>query len=287
MTDEATLPVSRGDEVLQQLDAMSVLKRELLERLASCFPLASDAEDSDAHGLINTIELSAESFDLEFDWVPLATVDRRTSMISGPFFTSDEYPIPATGSGMMCPVVQLDLRSASAASGDDLGDGLLQFWYDTSDSYPSEGHIRVIPRDAIEGQAPTAFDWTAPSDLDESSLPVELWFQRDQETVKIIRGLVSTGLRSQHSSIDVHWGELDDQFTDEIRERLQAFREGTEYTNSMHLLGTFYPIQYSASDVGMKCLFHFPRWGSDGNAQLFYEVCGPDSFVFSFRESVR
>ncbi len=287
MNIEAVLPVTRSDEIRKQLEAMSALKRELLERLAACFPLASDAADSDAHGLINTIELSAESFDLEFDWVPLVTVDRRTSMISGPFFTSDEYPIPATGSGMMCPVVQLDLRSASAASGDDLGDGLLQFWYDTSDSYPSEGHIRVIPRDAIEGQAPTAFDWTAPSDLDESSLPMELWFQPDQETVKTIRSLVSTGLRSQGSSIDVHWGELDDRFTDEMRERLQAFRDGTEYTNSMHLFGTFYPIQYSASDVGMKCLFHFPQWGSDGNAQLYYEVCGPDSFDSCFRESVR
>ena len=213
--------------------------------------------------------------------------DRRSSMIVGPFFTSDEFPIPATCSGMMCPVVQIDLRTASALSGDDLRDGLLQFWYDTGDSYPSQGHIRVIPRDAVDGQAPTDFEWVAPADLGESSLPTELWFDPDQETVKTIKGLVSTGLRSQDSYINVYWGELDEQFTDEIRERLQAFREGTEYTNSMHLFGTFYPVQYSASDVGMKCLFHFPRWGSDGNAQLFYEVCGPDSFVFRFRESVR
>ena len=80
-------------------------------------------------------------------------VKRDGDMIGCFPWTSESYPWP----NKAAPGIQVDLRRMSKLSGENLGDGLLQVWFDNEEddddiSWPSV--IRVIPRDVVEKEIP-------------------------------------------------------------------------------------------------------------------------------------
>jgi len=93
------------------------------------------------------------------DEIPFNQVDRRKSMLKGPFFITDKYPVPKMSDGeYMIPIIQADLRELSKLRGLPLGDGLIQAWW-----AGGEWECRVIPRRVIDKQEPLPF----PMNLDE------------------------------------------------------------------------------------------------------------------------
>ena len=66
-------------------------------------------------------------------------------------WTSESYPWP----NKAAPGIQVDLRRMSQLSGENLGDGLLQVWFDDETEDLSDPTvIRVIPRDIVESESP-------------------------------------------------------------------------------------------------------------------------------------
>lgn len=57
-----------------------------------------------------------------------AMIDRRSSLIGGPLFTSVKHPWPTREGLYATPVIQIDLQSLSDLSGLPIGRGLLQVW---------------------------------------------------------------------------------------------------------------------------------------------------------------
>jgi hypothetical protein len=284
------MKIFRSTEVESQLADALPLRAKLIEHLV--LGLKSDAEKSKKNksdnSFLQTIELSAEGFAPELTRVAVADVDRTVSMLAGPFYTNMEYPIPCTSMGMLLPVVQLELRELSELSGRPLGDGLLQLWCDPEWTNVQRGLIRVIPRDEVSIDTMTSFDYIPHPTSQNSPIPDELRFDLQFDSVQVVSGFNSIGLQCQTSYLlEVYGYDVPEEILNPIVEWVERFEELTECKSNLHVLGSFYPIQYSAVDVGASCLINLPNWGSSGSAQVMYELHDDDAIGFSFEESLR
>lgn len=205
------------------------------------------------------------------------SADRTVSMLSGPFFCCKKYPWPKFEGAFMEPVVQLDLRTVSKLRGLDFGDGLLQVFYSNSDP---EGLLRVIPREVLEYEEPSATPAMKDFTNESFRTPTD-WYQEDgtfEEIVGFSKPLISST------------AEIDDYDEDDLPKALKAVckqitaMKGNDY--SSHMFGTFAYVQYGASDMP-PCLINFEEaehgynWG-DGSAQVFYEFAdGTVKFTFN------
>jgi hypothetical protein len=207
-------------------------------------------------------------------------------MLAGPLFTSVDYPIPSTEKGMMLPVAQLSLVEISSLSGQDFGDGLLQLWCDPDWDSSSRGFVRVVPRADLDSQTITPFDYEPHPGASSSPLPIEHIFDPSAIDIDVITGYESVGLQCQTNYFDVYCDDVPADVIESLSGDLERFQKLIDTKNQLHVLGRFYPIQYSAVDIEWNCLMHFPTWGSSGNAQIFYRLTD-DGMPFSFEESLR
>lgn len=281
--------IERSSEILVQVQEATALRKRLIDVLTLALGSGSNSKgkrEEPKHPLIQTLELSAEGFKPVLVPVPISELDRSVSMLSGPFFTSADNPIPSTSQGMLLPIVQLDLREISKLSGHDLGDGLLQLWCDPDWENPDRGRVFVIPREEVDNQPITPFVYVPHPASDESPVPGQWVFDPAATEVQVIAAFESVGLQCQTSYLDVYSEDLSDDVRDSVADDIQKFQELTECRSELHLLGSFHPIQYSAVDVGWNCLIHFRTWGSSGNAQVFY-LRDEDGMAFRFDESLQ
>ena len=284
------MKIYRSPDTEVQLAESISLRSMLTDHLVRGFK--SGAEEGGNNNPLNpffqTIKRSAEGFLPELTRIAATDVDRTVSMLAGPFFTNLDYPIPTTSRGMLLPIVQLDLREISELSGRPLGDGLLQLWCDPEWANDQRGLVRVIPRDEICIEAMTNFDYTVHPASSHSPIPDELKFEPPSGVVCVFNGYRSIGLQCQTSYLlDVYGYDVPDDILNPIVEHVERFEELTACERRLHVLGSFYPIQYSAVDIDGDCLIEFPNWGSNGSAQVIYKLCTHDEVVFWFEESLR
>lgn len=287
------MKIHRSPTVVAQLAESTALRTKLIDKLTaalgSSIKKSRSKKPEPKNPLLQTIELSAEGFAPILTSVPITELDRRASMLAGPFFTSPKHPIPETSNGMRLPVVQLDLSEMSELSGQELGNGLLQLWCERDWFSTSRGYMHVISGQDVKGQTLTPFDYSSPGEAESLPMPEELTFSTGWNKVDVISGYESMGLQCQTGYLQVYTEDIPDDVLDSIADDFERFQELTNLDNKFHLFGSFYPIQYSAVDVGIgwNCLVHFPTWGSQGNAQVFYQRDAEGDIVFRFEESLR
>ena len=272
------MKIKRSPKIVQQVKEASELRARLLEKINKY--LGDAAVGGAVSSLCKTIELSAEGFKLILTETPVCSVDRKSSMLSGPFFSSAERPNYWDG---MFPIIQLDLREISQLAGRDFGDGLFQFWYEPGADADMQDAFE-IPRSEVEGQVMTPFGSGEDEDEDEDESPPyeEEIYKKSSETVKVISGYESIGIQSQASIDDLSDNDFPDDLKRLIQVDLNRFVDITKSKDVLHVLGSFYPIQYSAADIGMPCLIHFPQWNGVGNAQVFIDPPGRFEFYESY-----
>lgn len=287
--------VVRNEAVKLQLHNAMALRDKILTTLklnGLAEPSDSDDEMRQApcNAFLRTLCSASEGFIPVLTAVDVNKVDRKTSMLGGPFFTCDDYPMPVSASGSLAPIIQLDLEILSEISGKCFGDGLLQFWYDTDWDNDSRDLIRVIPRDVLNTESMTPFEPTKKLfDVISSPVPLELIFNTSWGEVYTITGFESMGLHAQTGYLDIYSEVLTEEQLSSISNFLTDFIKSTDLPDKFHFFGSFYPIQYSSADIGngWECLVHFPEWGSCGNSQLFYCLFENGNMVFDFSESLR
>ena len=279
------MKVSCSRRVRAQLALAGGLKAEVLRLIGRKIARApSDADAAQWQTLLRQIELSAPAFKVKTQVRAAAQLDRRCSMLTGPFYTSAQYPAPldARGAGHF-PVVQLDLGPLSVAAQQPLGDGLLQPWYDVAEA---SALIRIIPLRGVAANEPTAFSWTAAPDFDAGPMPGDWNLDPCGDAVHQIVGLVATGIECQADFIEAYYGELAPEQPDWLGTLIQLFIEKAPYrhcssSESVKLFGTFYGIQYSAADVGMPCLMSM-GWYASGGAELYSRLCKGQAPQYAF-----
>ena len=286
--------VSRSPSVLRQIAEASKLKSALVMQIKEEFPLAFVDKTSYEHKLLRTVELSNESFDAIVAAQNPNQVDRTASMLPGPFFTSEAYPIPVGKNGKaMTPIVQVDLCWASKFIDERLGNDLVQVWYDRA---KFEGYLRVIPRKLLNISNMTEFELKIGKRYNTFPVPYHWESYLQGGNVTQIVGVISRGIRSQTSSLEMYREGSDflrERLSSELIKSLKTFEKITRYEFSgadapVGFGGTFYPIQYSAVDANRPCLLVTSGdWGASGGAQIFYNI-SPEGLVdFSFWDCLR
>lgn len=217
--------------------------------------------------VLEELERAAPGFDLMVRRAKSATGDRRASMLTGPFFSSETCPWPFSGDSPMAPVVQIDLRVPSIIKGLDFGDGLLQVF---SAVDGGEWIVRVVPRSVVENESP---DPVPKMEMEQGSVASLDWASDGGEFDEIV-GLGEPFFSSM-TRCDLSW--VPDDFPLEVKEfceRVDAV-SGHSY-GPTRLFGSFDFIQYLPSERpfclvcidSVDCRF---KWGVDGSAQVFYE----------------
>lgn len=282
------MKIRKSRKTREQVTLANGLKVELLRLVKRKIQSAKSDETRVKlwHELQREVELTAEAFKLTLKECSVREVDRRTSMLTGPFFTSDEFPVPAAQSGMMFPVVQLELNELSAAVQDNLGDGLLQLWYDLGQEKEC---IRVIPLTTVYAQEMTDFNWVPVASGDSFPLPHYWNIDPVGEGVQIISGLTSMGVQSHARRIEACYMDLIDDESGWLWTLMKLFLNNTPYkfSNPVKMFGAFYPIHYTAAEVDMNCLINIGDWGASGGAQIFYKTGKGQETQFAFRSCLR
>ena len=282
------MKIHKSRKIHEQVVLANGLKAELLRLIRRKIAVAkSKGRDTSAwNDLLQEIAFTAEAFKVTLKKCPAQDVDRRASMLTGPFFTSAEFPIPVAPSGALFPVVQLELDELSAAIQDNLGDGLLQLWYDLRDQ---KALVRVIPLAHVYSQALTDFNWSSVVSGDGFPLPRYWNLNPVGEEIEVITRLISMGVQSNENAIEAHYCHATDDETDWLWTLLKLFCKHTpnKFGTAVEMFGTHNTRQYSITDVGMKRLINIGDWGSTGHAQIFYKISQKEPTQFSFWSCVR
>ncbi len=233
----------------------------------------------------------AVAWKFSIDEIQLDQVDRTKSMFKGPFFITDEYPVPKTKSGeYMVPVVQADLRELTRLRGIPLGDGLLQAWMGMAElGEMDDWECRVIPRHVVANQTPLpfpmdieAFDSTFRDSMADW-MPYEFHSgEPDEEALRVVP--VISGYCDPQVHIDV---EINDDVEDlenpdiaRIVEILRTLKAGCQFCDQA--FGSFHGFHGRHQEprhVDAECLFAFGEeenfsFGGEGKAHVMYEFKG-------------
>lgn len=280
--------IRRSTKLLQQIEKATVLRDELIAKLDDWLPDKHPSEYPDDIwiNILLAAKLSSEGIQVKVEEVVTEEVDRMESMLSGPFFVSKQYPMVKGG----YPIVQLDLRLASAICDKAIGDGLLQLWEPARYEVPV---VRVIPRDAVSAALMTPFD--TGKLCDQADTPVGLYWNSDpaQGVVQVFKSYVSNGFQTEN---------LQESLGDALRshgivkpptallkliQRFHASLVESEGSNpKIQLFGSFRTIQYSHTEMGKQLLFTIP-YGASGSAQVFFDVGARGQVTFSSEYTTR
>ncbi len=273
--------VVRTPEVDAKVAKLKALKSKIIDRMNTDFGKLMKKKQGGycvECDILKKVELSAEAFDLILEARPPQKIIRAASMLSGPFFTCAEFPVPVEGKVQMYPIAQFDLREASHLIQQPLGDGLLQLWYE-QESFTS--CLRVIPRHLVNAESLTKFDLKKPKKY--ASVPVPLKWPSDPfgECVTQIVGYTALGIQSQATINE----EFDyDGFSEELIGMLKLFAKESPVESRLHLFGSFDSYRYCSAQVGKACLFDIRGWDEVGDAQIFYHWDAANEVVFTFKD---
>ena len=239
--------------------------------------------------------------------VSFKEVDRCKSMVTGPFFITHKYPLPATNEGkFFLPCIQADLRALSKLRGLPLGNGLLQAFYADNDSM-----VRVIPRSVVNRQEPLPF----PTDIElfDQSIQflIESWMKDPEPSIQfhtlpepgMWEDMVAErmGRMGADVSTDEKLGRTTIEFKNELTdEELEENEPPAAYARLIEIVellegtkpwgdqvfGSFHGIHSRPREIDADCLFAFESeffcFSGAGNSHVMYEfIDGKPSFYFT------
>jgi hypothetical protein len=228
--------------------------------------------------------------------VPADKINRCGDVLSGPIFTCEGYEWPMHKDLPMAPFIQLDLKRCSRVSGMDFGTGLLQVWFGIDQFMGKDAFIRVVPEDKVDKEKLLPI----PAKLGKlvNSTPALAGWADQNWPEKAIQ---ITGFKPRRFTIPRTY-KFDEQYEEDIKElnmdcqhlirELDVLIEYAQerFSTGLHLLGSFYVIQYSPSEYqasGKTPFFCIDEEESecfnfgDGNGQLFFKKDENGQITFS------
>lgn len=244
-------------------------------------------------GLENTKErvLGLPRVGFKPDWqeVPTSRVDRTSTMLSGPFYTNDEFPWLFTDEFSCEPILQIDLRAAGQLVGRDVGFGLLQVWKTRPHDF--DGYvIRHIPHEQVSVDQMTPVPVGLICDPENThACRAKVQEAPWQSTALVPFGEFNT-LVSIHDDLQSYLSSLADEWAGpsalvEEATKLRDVCGGISVVDGTYLFGNYYPRGYEASlDMQLMQVSdeHF-FWGGDGKAILLNaKPTDPGEAVFTW-----
>jgi NAD-dependent DNA ligase/predicted DNA-binding WGR domain protein len=235
-------------------------------------------------------------FDPIISPVEPSQMDRLGNVLRGPVYACDGYEWPTQSGYPMVPFIQLDLEYCGRVGGVELGSGLLQAFMGHGKISPEDALIRVIPRSSIsrERLLPVPEFGNGIKAFSDVSWATQEYDAEDEDC-QALQIVNFARPRFGISRIE-KMREFDDMkslrtmgLTDELIKKWDALADalGKKFQpTAFHLFGTFFPIQYVASERSTPLFcFESEKYGfnfGDGNGQIFYDKLKSGDVVFSF-----
>lgn len=254
--------LKRSKKIEKQIETCLRLQKEIYAYLEANPELEEDV----ALSLKTRLSYMRETFCLKTAPCALESVDRTKSMLSGPLFTSENYPHPTDSTGTkMTPVAQFDLQWINEICEKDFRPGFFQCWFDHS---KQDGFIRSIPLTDIRGDLLVEFDWTGSGETIGWMIPEDWSYPYETKALQVI-GLESEGMSCPNILSRI----VDYEVPDEIGD-LAASLDLEMRCSSTHLFGEFNSLNASIEEMGPEdgcaCFMSIGSWGMTGEAQIFY-----------------
>lgn len=280
------MKITRSTKIKQQIKLANNVKAELIRIINGRLNDSRDTGDQvdEWKNLLSEVQSVSEGFSVSQKTIPYDQVDRCSSMLTGPFYVSKDFPVPLGKNAPLFPLVQLDLSIIAKALGDECGVGLLQIWFDVDSE---KEFIRTISLDQIKNFEPIEFNVEALEQ--ESSFPLPFWVEKNpvKNGVSVLQGLVSYGVQLEENLS--HKYDLFEKSDDWLATLLTIFGQITSRTVSKNFSvgGNLFSIQYNQSDVQMRQLMQLSDWGSSGSAEIFFRSNKEAPAEFAFWSCVR
>ena len=284
LPDKGLTDVEVGSAIIKYAEEIAVIAEQ-----------KSEAYDEDADENYELLRIARQlrsfrwSFPIKFKKIKPEKCDRTKSLISGPLFTSENYPWPMSDGRYREPVVQFHLSEIADLTHEDFGEGLFQLWVGPD----AEGYeVRVIPTCEVEkGNLLPPPAEISDTYFEESEFYAGFgaWPEPDQSVYQI------TGIKDRVLSWDAMLNMCNDDF--EFEEKF-----GSEFNSLIakfiailpdrlpstepHFFGNFNLIQYAPSESnptliafeGKPCFL----WGDCGNAQVYYVKGSVIEYIFQW-----
>ena len=231
-------------------------------------------------GSVPWVEQKRKLFDLprtalllKLEEVASNQVDRTATFLSGPFFTSKEFPWPYSGEYSWEPIIQINLASAYQAINRNIGTGVLQVWKRNPFSFDSY-ETRHLPAEAVSVEKITPM----PDQLfcvGEATHARRAKSTETPWTVTALLPIEGEEVVSIHDELESYLASLADDWEGpeslvQEAERLRDSCADLSVVDGDYLLGNYYPRGYDASlDLLLAQVSneHF-FWGDDGKGIL-------------------
>ncbi|EDL49429.1 hypothetical protein [Erythrobacter sp. SD-21] len=210
---------------------------------------------------------------LELEEVKSDQVDRTATFLSGPFFTSKEFPWPHSGEYSWEPIIQIDLARAYITELPDIGSGLLQVWKCNPSDFDSY-ETRYVPAEAVSTENITPIP-------DKLLCHPETTHARRAKsgeapwTTTALLAVEEEEVVSIHDELESYLASLADDWEGpellvKEADRLRDACADLSVVDGDYFLGNYYPRGYDASlDLLLAQISdqHF-YWGDDGKGIL-------------------
>lgn len=231
---------------------------------------------------------SCFAFDPIIESIDQSKIDRLGEVLRGPVYTCSGYEWPVEAGYPMVPLIQLDLGRCGKLGDVGLEDGLLQVFMGHGRISGNDATVRVIPRSEVNvGRLMPVPEF----DSGIKSFAEIGWATRkydpDDEASQALQivGYAATRFTMHPMSPFGEMCDMDvedlvslDIYPDQVaafNDLLASLKEKFD-ASGFHLFGTFYPIQYNATERP-KVLFSLEsergfNFGYDGNGQIFFNM---------------
>lgn len=275
---QTDLTVHRSKKIIMQIEKAQTLRKEIVTKLDKWI---AAQPPSSGHGeiwqsVLTACEFASEGIGVKLEDKVANDVDRTGNMLSGPFFTSKQYPIVKNG----YPVVQLDLQQVSAISGKALGDGLFQLW---EQSNLGDLLIRVIPKAAVSSHLMTPFSESDLKDGDDTGVAYPSSSYPAQGSVRVFKSYFSLGLEAEDLADDLYVDpNVADsaQPSDSLLSKIVQFHKLTNRVSDheIKLFGRNDSYYCAFDQVDKRMLLEIPYGGR--SAAVFYELSDDGDVAF-------
>jgi hypothetical protein len=215
---------------------------EYLEKLMMSFhedkkkiTIALDQINSETSNRIKKfIDLAANSYSVYVEPTLFEEVERTSSMVCGPSFTSETFPRPIDSDGnLMFPILQFNLSWINIVCARDYEPGLLQLWWSAA---KSEHKLRFIPSDQVKISQVTNIELTREmiSAVQDWGIPDE-WMRDEMDSAYVFIQCLPNGITYP-------------EFEDLCREFLEENEIDSDYKELLYKISS--GQSYSARNLG-------------------------------------
>ena len=230
------------------------------------------------------IALAATSYSVYVKHILFEEVERTSSMVCGPSFTSETFPRPIdTDNNLMFPILQFNLSWINTVCGRTYEPGLLQLWWSAT---KSEHALRFIPSDQVKISQVTRVEITREmiAAVQDWGIPDD-WMRDEMDSAYIFMQCLPNGITYPEFDDLRHEFLVENQIDSATEELLCKISSGVSYSarNQGALFNLFGDFNSPFDSLGFgESILSTGQWCGGMMTANIYSLKNPETGKHSY-----